>query len=423
MTYKSLADLIKPQEEEPMMSEMAPADYENMQSSVPQEQMFSEPKLSDITPANLPQEMQQQPQVPMMAEAEPSQPQAAPMSKSEALIAEYNKLLGKSQEDLAEARRSDRMLKVGGALGDALATYLNAQSQMNVKAPGVQVQQGAGLGKVADMFATAPEIQSDIAARREAMMKQYGELAKGERAEKKLTSEEKRAESAEKLRREIADKELKALESKSNLASEKEDRLTRTAQLNAARGLLKDDLRAKKAVEQGMALESIEPLLNEIESGNEMSISTLGSQLARAMGEVGVLTDTDVIRYVQGQAWGTKLKDWWARGAEGELPKEAIEGIRKNIKAIKNNLRSNLTSVYSNAASRMKIAHPELDDATINGLLGTPALKMEPTKDQETKKSEKSTKQVVSRAYSPSLKKTRIIYSDGTEEMVDGKQK
>jgi len=255
------------------------------------------------------------------------------------------------------------------------------------------------------------------------MMKQYGELAKGERAEKKLTSEEKRAESAEKLRREIADKELKALESKSNLASEKEDRLTRTAQLNAARGLLKDDLRAKKAVEQGMALESIEPLLNEIESGNEMSISTLGSQLARAMGEVGVLTDTDVIRYVQGQAWGTKLKDWWARGAEGELPKEAIEGIRKNIKAIKNNLRSNLTSVYSNAASRMKIAHPELDDATINGLLGTPALKMEPTKDQETKKSEKSTKQVVSRAYSPSLKKTRIIYSDGTEEMVDGKQK
>jgi hypothetical protein len=261
---------------------------------------------------------------------------------------------------------------------------------MNVKAPNVQVQQGAGLGKVADMFATSPEIQSDLAQRREALMKQYGELAKGERAQARLTSEEQRAKSSEDLRRELADKELKALESKSTLASEKEDRLTRTAQLNAARGLLKDDPRAKKAVEQGMALESIEPLLNEIESGNEMSISTLGSQLARAMGEVGVLTDTDVIRYVQGQAWGTKLKDWWARGAKGELPKEAIEGIRKNIKSIKTNLRSNLTSVYSNAASRMKTAHPELDDATINGLLGTPALKMEPpaesiSKDDESK--------------------------------------
>jgi hypothetical protein len=309
------------------------------------------------------------------------------MSKSEALIAEYQKMLGKDQQSLEDARSRDRMLKVGGSIGDALATYLNAQGQMNVKAPGVQVQQGAGLGKIADMFTTAPEIQSDVAARREALMKQYAELAKGERAQDRLTAEKEMFKDRMTQQERLTDKELKALENKATLASEKEDRLTRTAQLNAARGLLKDDPRAKKAVEQGMALESIEPLLNEIESGNEMSISALGSQLARAMGEVGVLTDTDVIRYVQGQAWGTKLKDWWARGAQGEIPKEAIDGIRKNIKAIKTNLRTNLTSVYSNAAGRMKTAHPELDDATINGLLGTPALKLEVSKpiNQDTK--------------------------------------
>jgi hypothetical protein len=132
-------------------------------------------------------------------------PPAPPeMSKSEALIAEYNKLLGKGEQDLAEARKRDRNLKVGGALGDALATYLNAQSQMNVKAPGVQVQQGAGLGEIANMFATAPEIQSDIALRREAMMKQYAELARGERAQSRLQSEEKRADTADKRARELA---------------------------------------------------------------------------------------------------------------------------------------------------------------------------------------------------------------------------
>jgi hypothetical protein len=135
----------------------------------------------------------------------------APMSKSEALIAEYNKLLGKGQEDLAEARRRDRMLKVGGSLGDALATYLNARSQMNVKAPGVQVQQGAGLGKIADMFATAPEIASDVAQRREAMMKQYAELAKGERSQAKLTSEEKKAKSAQELTKELAEEKNKTM--------------------------------------------------------------------------------------------------------------------------------------------------------------------------------------------------------------------
>lgn len=154
----------------------------------------------------------------------------APMSKSEALIAEYNKLLGKGQEDLAEARRRDRMLKVGGSLGDALATYLNARSQMNVKAPGVQVQQGAGLGKIADMFATAPEIASDIAQRREAMMKQYAELAKGERSQARLTSEEKRAEKRMQQQERMAKAEnetmLKAAGIRASRKEEKEKGLT-----------------------------------------------------------------------------------------------------------------------------------------------------------------------------------------------------
>lgn len=105
-----------------------------------------------------------------------------PLSKLEQLEAMMKELQTTSSKDLEEARKSDRMLKIGGALGDALATYLNAQGQMNVKAPGVQVQQGAGLGKIADMFATAPEIQSDIAQRRQSLMEQYKQLATGQEA-------------------------------------------------------------------------------------------------------------------------------------------------------------------------------------------------------------------------------------------------
>lgn len=125
-------------------------------------------------------------------------PVEPPMSRSEALISEYNKLLGKGETDLADARKRDRMLKIGGSIGDALATYLNAKSQMNVKAPGVQVQQGAGLGKVADMFATAPEIQSDIATRREALMNQYKQLAMQQMSEAKRESAAKIAENRNK---------------------------------------------------------------------------------------------------------------------------------------------------------------------------------------------------------------------------------
>lgn len=107
-----------------------------------------------------------------------------PLSTKQKLMQEYLQLSGKdSLEELKQARERDRMLKIGGSIGDALATYLNAQSQMNVKAPGVQVQQGAGLGKVADLFATAPEIASDIKDRREALLKQYEALAKIKKSE------------------------------------------------------------------------------------------------------------------------------------------------------------------------------------------------------------------------------------------------
>jgi hypothetical protein len=329
-------------------------------------------KLADLAPAG----------DKAVAGSTPDQAPKNPLTTQEQLMADYLKLSETSPEELKKARDRDRMLKIGGSIGDALATYLNAQGQMNVKAPGVQVQQGAGLGKVADMFATAPEIQSDTKDRREALLNAYKQLTSAEQDKLDRQLKERQVTAYEDQTKAQA-KKFESDESKTLLAKEKEDRLARNAQLNAARGLLKDDPRAKKALEQGMALESIEPLLKEIESGNEMSIQSLGTQLARAMGEVGVLTDTDVIRYVQGTSWGRKLKDWWARGAEGDLPKDAIDGIRKNIKAINKNLSSNLTSVYSNAASRMKTAYPDMDDATIHGLLGTPAFKMEPVKEDK----------------------------------------
>jgi hypothetical protein len=196
--YQSLLDMLKPKEEEPMMSvdsqapmsvnrdmEMTPPAQPEPQApmipnDVPQEQVFTTPKLADILPAN------KQSQVPMLAEADTNDlAPEKPLSTQEQLLADYKKLLGTAEEDtkaLQEARRSDRMLKVGGAIGDALATYINAQGQKRVKAPGVQVQQGAGLGKVADMFATAPEIASDVKGRREELLKKYAELARGERS-------------------------------------------------------------------------------------------------------------------------------------------------------------------------------------------------------------------------------------------------
>lgn len=406
--YQALLDMLRPKEEEPMMSQMTPEQQPSLEAEpmpMPENEMPEEPVVEPATRNAAPQrrEFPNLPNIPDidklmaglpkdsdMEEQEPAQIPPTPRSRMENLLEEYNKLSREGMDEVKSAREKDRMLKVGGAIGDALATYLNARSQMNVKAPGVQVQQGAGLGRIADMFATAPEVASDLKDRREALMEQYRQLARGEESAASRALRERQIaayEAQTQAQAKRAEANIERQESREKLAQEREERLARSAQLNAARGLLKDDPRAKKALEQGMALESIEPLLKEIESGNEMAVQSLGTQLARAMGEVGVLTDTDVIRYVQGTSWGRKLKDWWARGAEGELPPEAIDGIRKNIKAINTNLTKNLDSVYTNAAGRMKVAFPNLEDDTIRGLLGTPAFRTEKSqlspKDQQ----------------------------------------
>jgi hypothetical protein len=121
-----------------------------------------------------------------------------------------------------------------------------------------------------------------------------------------------------------------------------------------------------------MALEDIAPLVEQVKAGNQNAAAALGTRLARAMGEVGVLTDADVTRYVQGTSWGRKLLDWYKKGAEGSPSEETLKEIVKNAKTISSKLQGNLKKVYKNAESRMKVAYPDLDEKTIKGLLGSP---------------------------------------------------
>ena len=277
--YQSLIDLLNPKKEEQLFSPINPTSEE-----------LSTPV--NPTPDQLASIMEQQRQIPEPEIKAPAQPvirQAAtkkedtssdkneppsepPMSKSEALIAEYNKLLGKGETDLAEARKRDRMLKIGGSIGDALATYLNAQGQMNAKVPGVQVQQGAGLGKVADLFATAPEIASDLAQRSEAMMKQYAELAKGERSQTAISSKEK-----------IADERNKALKEAAGIgASRSNQNLDLRKQQYAQLG----DSQVEKLSNLKSGLDAANELLPKLEKARK-SLGIIGTPIAELESKFG----------------------------------------------------------------------------------------------------------------------------------------
>jgi hypothetical protein len=190
--------IFRPQEAESITSApQMPANY--MQSAM--DEADSQSAMSEL---EMPSQLANFQGVPVDRSQAPQMPES-PLSRREKLFQEYMNLQKNSQKELEDARSSDRMLKVGGSIGDALATYLNAQSQMNVKAPGVQVQQGAGLGKVADMFQTAPDKASDMKQRREDLLAQYKALAEGDdRAlqERKISAYEKQVEGRDKLQQE-----------------------------------------------------------------------------------------------------------------------------------------------------------------------------------------------------------------------------
>ena len=294
--------------------------------------------------------------------------QEAPMSKSEALIAEYNKLLGKGQEDLAEARRRDRMLKVGGSLGDALATYLNARSQMNVKAPGVQVQQGDGLGKIADMFATAPEIASDVAQRRQALMDQYKQLAIGESAAAKRELEKQRIQAMEEKNR-LYGKQIEKMGSGREESRQFRDKAfdfkKQEADYNKVVKLqdsFNKDKQVTKAEERIQSAQTLRDMVN----GNPITQEAAKTFAARASGEVGALSDQDRAAYGGTKAILSKINQIATQAASGELTEEnkkfMIELADKFEQAGRRDLSARLDVYAKQGTKRVKMSEDEVKE-------------------------------------------------------------
>jgi hypothetical protein len=133
-----------------------------------------------------------------------------------------------------------------------------------------------------------------------------------------------------------------------------EDRRQNTLELNTARNYLKDDPRFKKAVEQGTIYKEVDMLLNEVSTNkNQAALAALGTKLARAMGEVGVLTDADVVRYLGTKSWGRKINEWYSGGMEGTLPEESIRELKKNTKYFRKHVNNEVNEIYDNAEDRL----------------------------------------------------------------------
>ena len=369
MNNQALLDMLKPQEEEPMMSQMAPEQFSSLQQApiqampenyneLAQEEALDQPVV-EAASATL---KQTQPSAPAQDDLLKPPTQDTPMSKSEALLAEYNKLMGKEQESLAEARKRDRMLKIGGSIGDALATYLNAQSQMNVKAPGVQVQQGAGLGKVADMFATAPEIQSDVAQRRQALMDQYKQLAIGESTAAKRELEKQRIQAMEEKNR-LYGKQVERMGAGREESRQFREEKFEYDKVKNLQDSFNKDKQVVKAEERMASARTMRDFLTE---NNPIGAEAAKRFAARASGEVGTLTDQDVSVFGGSRAVLDRLQQAAQELATGTLTennKKFMNQLANTFeKAGQRDLQDRLNVYAKQGTKRTKMSEDEVKE-------------------------------------------------------------
>lgn len=74
----------------------------------------------------------------------------------------------------------------------------------------------------------------------------------------------------------------------------------------------------------------------ELAKTNPMSAAQLGVQVAKAMGEVGALSEADVTRYIANPALASRASQYLSRIATGTLPDENAELIKESLTALAN---------------------------------------------------------------------------------------
>ena len=113
----------------------------------------------------------------------------------------------------------------------------------------------------------------------------------------------------------------------------------------------------KKIQEKGMALSSVDQLTSLSKKGNTIAANALGANMARAMGEVGVLTEEDVKRYVQSGRLDRKAEDSILKMMKGKPSDATLNEITQIANVLKDKFDTQLQPIFDNYAARLSRNH------------------------------------------------------------------
>jgi len=118
----------------------------------------------------------------------------------------------------------------------------------------------------------------------------------------------------------------------------------------------------KEIQKKQLSFASIDGLTKLVNDGNTVAFSGLGTQMARGMGEVGVLTNVDVIRYVTSGMITRKAGDrllMWLKGKPTEATMDELADISKAMKQAWKDKAQPRYDMYINRFSGIEKISPE----------------------------------------------------------------
>jgi hypothetical protein len=118
---------------------------------------------------------------------------------------------------------------------------------------------------------------------------------------------------------------------------------------------LEGNIVTKQMKKEGIALGQMDQLIELVRGGNTVASAALGTKMARAMGEVGVLTESDVTRYIESGQLTRKAGDKLLRMIEGKPTDATIGEIEQIGTALRDSFQKKVQPTYDDYVRRLAI--------------------------------------------------------------------
>lgn len=240
-------------------------------------------------------------------------------SNIEALLSRYNQLTSDTdKKGLQNAYAADSASIGLGALNDTLSRYNQLQAGRFLNTP-IQVQDINNEAK-ARAVAVAPKLEQKDNEELKLLTEKIAKAGKGG-ADIKDMIRWKDLQLRQQANQSIDDRQKEGLFERGGKAIESV--------------ASKYDKETQKMRDAGFSSDKIEAIINESLKGNANTIGPLGVTAAKAYGEVGSLTESDVNRYIERAGIANMAVDKAYKFFKGELSPQSAEDISAMTKLIK----------------------------------------------------------------------------------------